>query len=119
MTTRSWLSSLFASNSRAPARRRRFDWITLGFRLGGAALGTAGCILGACMPYHHPVAVVISVLWWGIFLGCFGASIGALVALLCERTPVPPSLGWDDEGKPPAGGETDSCPRRIEPAGHR
>jgi hypothetical protein len=27
-----------------------------------------GCILGFCMPYHHPVAVVISALWWGIYL---------------------------------------------------
>jgi hypothetical protein len=103
MTTRSWLSSLVASKSRAPDRRHRFDWVTLGFRPGAAALATAGCILGACMPYHHPVAMGISVLWWGIFLGCFGAS-GALVALLSERTPISPSAGWDEEGNPPAGG---------------
>jgi hypothetical protein len=42
------------------------------------------------MPYHLPVAVVISTLWWGIYIGCFGASIGALIALFTERTPALP-----------------------------
>jgi hypothetical protein len=37
------------------------------------------------MPYQHPVAVAISVLWWGIYLGCFGASVGALIGLFTER----------------------------------
>jgi len=59
------------------AFRRRFDRITIGMFLGGLALGTAGCILGASMPYCHPVGVTISILWWGIYLGCLGASIGA------------------------------------------
>jgi len=54
-----------------PGSCRRFDRITLGFWLGGVLLGTAGCLLGAAMPYHHPVARVISVLWWGIYCGCF------------------------------------------------
>ena len=68
---------------------RRFDRILLGFWLGGVFLGTVGCILGACMPYHHPVARGISVLWWGIYCGCLGASVGALPGLLIERAPTP------------------------------
>ena len=44
------------------------------------------------MPYRHPVGVTISILWWGIYLGCLGASIGAgiggLVGLLWDRTLV-------------------------------
>src|SRR6516165_2186580 len=76
-------------NSPAPFARR-----TVGFWLGGGLLGTAGCILGVCMPYQHPVAVMISVLWWGIYLGCFGASVGALIRLFTERAAAsapPPS----------------------------
>src|SRR5262249_26478241 len=65
--------------------RHWFDRIAMGFWLGGVGLGMGGCILGACMPYHHPVAVAISVLWWGIYLGCLGASIGALWGLMTER----------------------------------
>jgi hypothetical protein len=67
---------------------RRFSRVTLGFWLGGIALGTTGCVLGACMPYRHPVAVTISVLWWGIYLGCFGAGIGALIGTLTKRGPA-------------------------------
>jgi hypothetical protein len=33
------------------------------------------------MPYHYPVAMAISVIWWGIYIGCLGASLGALFAL--------------------------------------
>jgi hypothetical protein len=50
----------------------------MGFWLGGLCLGMGGGILGGFMPYRHPVAVAISMLWWGIYFGCFGASIGAL-----------------------------------------
>jgi hypothetical protein len=79
--------------TRAEARRvvatpsRRFNRVSLGFWLGGATLGTGGCILGACMPYHHPVALAISVIWWGIYLGCFGASLGALLGLFTQGAP--------------------------------
>jgi hypothetical protein len=58
----------------------------VGFWLGGFVLGTAGAIVGACMPYRHPVAVTISILWWGIYFGCFGAYIGALLGLWKNRT---------------------------------
>jgi hypothetical protein len=64
---------------------RRFDRILFGFWLGGGFLGTVGCVFGACMPYHHPVARVISVLWWGIYCGCLGASLGALPGLMLQR----------------------------------
>jgi hypothetical protein len=48
-------------------------------------MGIAGCVLGAYMPYQHPVGISISVLWWGIYLGCLGASIGAGVGELFNR----------------------------------
>jgi hypothetical protein len=62
----------------ANPRERRLNPVTVGFWLGGFILGIGGAIAGACMPYRHPVAVTISILWWGIFFECFGASIGAL-----------------------------------------
>jgi hypothetical protein len=66
--------------------RRGRNHVAIGFWLGGLALATVGCILGARMPCSHPVAVTISVLWWGVYLGCFGASIGAAVGLLVGRS---------------------------------
>jgi hypothetical protein len=76
--------------------RRRFNRTT-GFWLGLALLGVGGCALGTCMPYHHPVALTISVLWWGIYLGCFGASIGALLGFWAEQMPAPPAPSDDGE----------------------
>jgi hypothetical protein len=46
------------------------------------------------MPYHHPVAVAISVLWWGVYLGCFGASVGALIGLFTERAAATAAPAW-------------------------
>src|SRR5262249_54851299 len=71
---------LHKAQAAANALRRQFDRVAIGFLLGGVILGTAGGILGAVMPYHHPVARVISVLWWGIYWGGFGAGMGALFA---------------------------------------
>ena len=76
--------------ARLPAARRfrlRFDR-GVGYCLGGVVLGAAGCLLGACMPYHHPVAVMISVVWWGLFWGGFGTWLGALLGMLAERAPA-------------------------------
>jgi formyltetrahydrofolate deformylase len=67
--------------------RSRFDQVTLGLFLGALVFGTAGCIFGARMPYSHPVAVAISVVWWGIYLGCLGAAIGAGVGGLLRLSP--------------------------------
>ena len=80
---------------------RRADRVAIGLFLGGVVLGTAGCILGACMPYRHPVGVTISILWWGIYLGClgasFGAGIGGFAGLRRNDTPAP-SPGEDASG---------------------
>jgi hypothetical protein len=73
--------------------RRRVSRLTVGFWLGGVLLGTGGCVLGVYMPYHDPTSVAISAIWWGIYLGCFGASVGALAALLSERAPAPAARG--------------------------
>jgi len=64
------------------AFRRHFDPLTIGFMIGGVAFAMGGCILGICMPYHHPIGVNISMLWWSIFLGIIGAYIGACVGQL-------------------------------------
>jgi hypothetical protein len=87
----SWPHATANRERKITARRPRFGRATIGFWLGGSLLGTGGCILGASMPYHHPVALVISALWWGIYLGCFGASVGALGAILTERPRGPRS----------------------------
>jgi hypothetical protein len=79
----------------------RFSPVTVGFWLGGAGLGTGGCLLGALMPYHHPAAVALSVLWWGLYFGCFGASVGALVGVLTGRAPPRLPAAWDDAGMAP------------------
>ena len=80
--------------------RRRFNRVALGFWLGGLVLGTGGCIFGTCQPYQHSVAVTISVLWWGIYFGCFGASIGALVGLWMDGTGFSiPGVGWHGEAR--------------------
>ena len=67
---------------------RRSDRSALAFRIGAVVLGMAGCMLGAWMPYSHPVARTLSVLWWGVFLGCLGGSVGALACVLAERAPA-------------------------------
>ena len=78
---------------------RRLNPVAVGFWLGGFVLGTAGAIVGACMPYCHVVAVTISILWWGIYLGCFGASIGALLGLWAEQMSAPSAPSDDGAGK--------------------
>jgi hypothetical protein len=92
---------------RSLANPGRFSPVTIGFWLGGAGMGTGGCLLGALMPYRHPVAVAISVLWWGLFFGCYGASVGALVGFLTDRAPPPPPAAWDGAGTVPAELEPD------------
>jgi hypothetical protein len=72
---------------------REVEWTTLAFRVGGIVLGTVGCILGAWMPYGHPVARTLSVLWWGVFLGCLGGSLAVVACLLAERAPACPIEG--------------------------
>jgi hypothetical protein len=79
--------------------RRRFDR-GVGAWLGGIVLGTGGCLFGASMPYQHPVGVVVSVLWWGLYLGCLGMSLGAVLGLWAEPGLVDPSQEADGAGEP-------------------
>jgi hypothetical protein len=37
------------------------------------------------VPYAHPVAVASSAFWWGLYFGCFGASVGALLGKWVKR----------------------------------
>ena len=90
-------------------RRLRLDR-TLGFWLGGFVFGTAGCVIGFCFPYHHPVAVTVSVLWWGFYFGWLGASVGAGIGLLAERAPASPPKGPAAPGQP--------CSKAEGPADH-
>jgi hypothetical protein len=66
----------------------RSDRSALAFRIGVVVLGAAGLLLGACMPYSHPVALSISVLWWSVFLGCLGGSLAVVACVLSERAPA-------------------------------
>jgi hypothetical protein len=86
---------------KSASHRLRFNR-TIGFWLGGIVLGTVGCIIGASAPYHHPVAVTISALWWGIYFGAFGGSVGALIGLLTESAAAAPSRGSGDSAKSPS-----------------
>jgi hypothetical protein len=61
------------------AIRRQFDPLTIGFLVGGVTFAMGGCIFGVYLPYHNPVGVNISMLWWSIFLGIVGAYVGACV----------------------------------------
>ena len=105
---RSWPDATANSERKCRARSPRLARHTIGFWLGGGLLGTGGCILGVCMPYHHPVAVVLSALWWGISLGCLGASVGALIVWLTGRAPPQLSATWDGAGIVPTELELDS-----------
>jgi hypothetical protein len=81
---------LSAPREQAPGslvQPRGLSPVTIGFWLGGAGMGVGGGLLGALMAYRHPVAAAISVLWWGIYFGCFGASVGAVVGVLTDRAP--------------------------------
>jgi hypothetical protein len=82
--------------------RLRFDR-TVGFWLGASVLGTVGCFVGFAMPYHHPVAVTANVLWWGVFLGCLGGSVCAVLGLWAEPTrPSPAPRRRHSYGRRPA-----------------
>jgi hypothetical protein len=83
----------------SPSPRLRFDR-TVGFWLGAAVLGAAGCFVGFAMPYRHPVAVTMNVLWWGVFLGCLGGSVCAVAGLWAEPTRPSPAPGrWHSPGR--------------------
>jgi hypothetical protein len=72
----SWRDAAANREWRSPARNPRLARSTIGFWVGGGLLGTGGCILGVCMPYHHPVGVVLSALWCGIYSDASGRVSG-------------------------------------------
>jgi hypothetical protein len=86
----------------------RFGPVTIGFWLGAAGMAVGGCLLGALMPYRHPVAVAMSVLWWGIYFGCFGAGVGAIVGVVADREPLLRLATWDGAETVPTELELDS-----------
>jgi hypothetical protein len=92
------------------ALHQRFGRVTLGFWLGGLALGTVGGIVGAAMPYSHPIARAVSALWWGIYCGCLGASLGAILGIYTERAPASASESFDDAEQPGVEGGRPACP---------
>jgi hypothetical protein len=94
--------------------RREFDLVTIGFWFGSVVFFTVGCILGASQPYQHPVARVVSVVWWGIYIGCLGAGIGALLGLFTKPVPAPPAQEPDSAGKPLSDMDIDWRPRPTE-----
>jgi hypothetical protein len=57
------------------------------------------------MASRHPVGLTISMLWWGIYLGCLGASIGAGIGSLLDpggdqATAPPPRAGTNGQHHP-------------------
>jgi hypothetical protein len=103
-----WIGSTRRARERTVATPfRRFNRVTIGFWLGAATSGTVGCIIGGCMPYHHLVVTAINMIWWGIYFGCLGGSLGALLGWfaqnLCSRTGTRtseiPSCSENDSGR--------------------
>jgi hypothetical protein len=71
-------------------RRRRWDPITIGMLAGGLVLAAVGVAVAASHSYAHPAARAASLIWWGIYCGAFGASIGALPGLFTQRIRLAP-----------------------------
>jgi hypothetical protein len=109
--------SSVTEGTREPQMVPRHPWsrITLGFWLSGILFGTAGCMVGASLSYHHPIARVLSVLWWGIYCGCFGASIGALPGLFLERSSARRGRAGHAARKPPTEARTMARPALSRP----
>jgi hypothetical protein len=85
--------------------RRRLNR-ELGALIGGLIFLGGGCLLGASMPYEHPVGVAVSILWWGIYAGCFGLCVGALLGLWADSTPPsPPPGAMEGNGAPAEAGD--------------
>jgi hypothetical protein len=102
--------------SKRVSRRLRFA-AAIRFWLCVITFGTAGCLFGVSMAGRHPVALTMSVLWWGIYFGFFGWSISAWIGFLTERTPVPPPQGADGP-VPPAGHSHDVNDMKLSPRGN-
>jgi hypothetical protein len=66
-------------------RRRRWDPITIGMVCGGLILGAVGVAVAASYSYAYPAGLAVSMIWWGIYFGAFGAGVGALPGLFTQR----------------------------------
>jgi anti-anti-sigma factor len=80
----SWRIAPRKGEQKNTGRCLRFDR-TIGFWLGGAILGSAGCVIGFAFPCQYAAGVAASMLWWGIYAGVPGACVGALLGWLVER----------------------------------
>jgi hypothetical protein len=89
---------------------RRLDRVTAGFWLGGAGLGAGGCLLGACLAEAHPAPVALTVLWSGLYWGCFGAILGAVFALCRRPAAAPPARASAGAGTHPSGADGPALP---------
>jgi hypothetical protein len=65
-------------------RRRKRDPITIGMLAGGLILGTVGVAVAVSYSYAHSAGLAISMIWWGVYFGALGASIGALPGLFTQ-----------------------------------
>ena len=66
-------------------RHRRWDPITIGMLAGGLVLAAVGVAVAASYSYAHQAGLAVSMIWWGIYCGALGASIGALPGLFTQR----------------------------------
>jgi hypothetical protein len=85
MAESGWAFSTGMTQAWADVVRRRRDPITIGLFAGGLVLAAAGVTVAASYSYAHPVGLAVSMIWWGIYCGAFGASIGALPGLFTQR----------------------------------
>src|SRR5262249_54468600 len=65
-------------------RRRGADPITIGMVAGGLVLGAVGVAVAASYSYAYPVGLAVSMIWWGIYFGALGVSLGALPGLITQ-----------------------------------
>jgi hypothetical protein len=84
-----WQRPNRAHTSQSDTHRSRFNPTTIGFWLGGLLGGAAGCAYAASLPYRYPVGVTVGELWWAIYLGCLGASLGALLGMFVPGASKP------------------------------
>ena len=78
-------------------RRHKADPITIGMLAGGLILGVIGAAVAASYSYAHSAGLVVSLIWWAIFFGALGASLGALPGLFTQRA----RLHWDADTRHP------------------
>src|SRR5262249_12441359 len=63
----------------------RTDPVWTGLVLGGLSLGAFGAQIAASYSYTTFGGLIISVLWWAIYLGALGAALGALPGLVMQK----------------------------------